>query len=109
MATTINSRSQRSNCTIGALIDNGSSLKINVDIEWSYRTTAPESMSANINYYNDAGQGFSDNRSYDSTGSYDTTGKIPCGVFDTTFNDALKALILDCFENYTNVNLIGEE
>lgn len=109
MATTINSRSQRSNCTIGALIDNGSSLRINVEIEWNFRSTAPERMVANINYSNDSGQGFSDRREYSSDGSYDTSGKVPCGVFDTTFNDSLKALILDCFENYTNVNLIGEE
>lgn len=108
MATKINARSTSSNCSVGAVIDNGDGLKINVNASWYYTVSAPTNINVHCSY-DAAGQSFADDRSYDSTGSYDTTGKIPCGVFDTTFNDALKALILDCFENYTNVNLIGEE
>lgn len=108
MATTINSRSASSDCSIGAMIANGESLSVNVRISWNYNFTAPQVMGVRCSYDNN-GQTFTDSRQYSSDGSYNTEGKIPCPVFDSTFNDALKALVLECFANYSNVNLIGEE
>ena len=113
MATKINARNQNSNCSVGAVIDNADGLKVNASLSWDYSLSsspspAPDHISATCYYYG-SGQEFRDVRTYASDGSYNADGKISCAVFDTTFDNALKALVLDCFENYTNVSLVGEE
>ena len=101
MATSINSRSQNSSCSLGAAIDNGSGLRIQADLSWNFNSSAPSRISAYA--------GFSISRSYSPDGTWSPEEEIPCTVFDDTFNNALKALVLACFENYNNVQLINVE
>lgn len=108
MATSINSRSQNSSCSLGAAIDNESGLRIQADLSWNFNSSAPSRISAYASY-NNSSQGFSINRSYSPDGTWSPEEEIPCTVFDDTFDNALKALVLACFENYNNVQLINVE
>ena len=91
--TEVTSRAASSNASIEGRIDNAQEQKINVS-GW-YNT--PEGFSASFN------------RQYDSDGTYPDDGSSACSGFDSTFNDALKALVLECFGNYNNVAAIGVE
>ena len=79
MATKINSRTSSTTCNLYCAVENAEG------------TTVRE------------------NRHYAPDGSYTPAPSYQFDLFDSTFNNALKELVLDCFDNYSNINLIGEE
>lgn len=109
MAIKINSRSNRSNCSLSAIIPNSEGTGINVNITWDYDKTAPTSMYVNASY-SDPNGGFSAsiNRQYTSSEAYTPSADVPCPKFDSTFDASLSTLVGKCFDNYNNIYNITE-
>lgn len=105
----INSRSQNSNCSVGAVIDNADGVKINVSISWDYTTSAPQYVNVS-GWYSSAQGGYTVNfsRRYSVGGTYTPAETAP-EALDATFENALKSFITSCFTNYSNVELITVE
>ena len=94
MATKINSRTSSTTCNLYCAVENAEGTAVNVNISWSHNLSAPTVR---------------ENRHYAPDGSYTPAPSYQFDLFDSTFNNALKELVLDCFDNYSNINLIGEE
>ena len=105
----INSRSQNSNCSVRAVIDNADGVRVNVRISWDYTTSAPEYVNVSGDYSSAQG-GYTVNfsRRYSVGGTYTPAETAP-EALDATFENALKSLITSCFTNYSNVELITVE
>lgn len=105
----INSRSQNSNCSVGAVIDNADGVRVNVRIRWEYTSSAPEYVNVSGDYSSVQG-GYTVNfsRRYSVGGTYTSAETAP-EALDATFENALKSLITSCFTNYSNVELITVE
>lgn len=105
----INSRSQNSNCSVGAVIDNADGVRVNVRIRWEYTSSAPEYVNVSGDYSSVQG-GYTVNfsRRYSVGGTYTPAETAP-EALDATFENALKSLITSCFTNYRNVELITVE
>lgn len=110
MATKINSRTSSTTCNLYCAVENAAGTAVNVNISWSHNLSAPASIHAEVAYTTpDGGQTVRENRHYAPDGSYTPAPSYQFDLFNSTFNNALKELVLDCFDNYSNISLIGEE
>lgn len=107
--TEVTSRAASSNASIEGRIDNAQGQKINVSVNWNWSVSAPDTINVSGWYNTSEGFSASFNRQYDSDGTYPDDGSSACTGFDSTFNDALKALVLECFGKYNDVSRIGVE
>lgn len=108
--TQINYKESNTNSSVGAVVENGSGQRISVRLSWGFSTSAPVQIAMDADYRTPSGGlTFTASRRYTSDLTYSPVEDVTCEAFDTTFDNAVKALVQSCFENYSNVNLIAVE
>lgn len=103
-------RESNTNCSIGAVIENGDGQSITVRLSWGFATSAPTGINLNAEYRTPSGGvTVSATRYYLADGTYSPVEDSAADIFDSTFNASALALVQSCLENYNNVNLISVE